>query len=77
MQWLKKRGLQIEHLNLAQQPVSFVKNEKVKAFLEASVAEGFPQLILNGKTVMVGRYPKRTELARWFGIPLKKWYWLR
>ncbi|WP_130945502.1 arsenic metallochaperone ArsD family protein, partial [Klebsiella pneumoniae] len=22
--------------------------------------------------VMAGRYPKRAELARWFGIPLEK-----
>ncbi|MGE2649109.1 arsenic metallochaperone ArsD family protein, partial [Escherichia coli] len=24
------------------------------------------------ETVMAGRYPKRAELARWFGIPLEK-----
>ena len=58
VQWLKGRGVQIERYNLAQQPMSFVENEKAKAFLEASGAEG--------------RYPKRAELARWFGIPLEK-----
>ncbi|MFM7938007.1 arsenic metallochaperone ArsD family protein, partial [Klebsiella pneumoniae] len=26
----------------------------------------------DGETVMAGRYPKRAELARWFGIPLEK-----
>ncbi len=43
-----------------------------KAFLEASGAEGLPLLLLDGETVMAGRYPKRAELARWFGIPLEK-----
>ena len=45
---------------------------KAKAFLEASGAEGLPLLLLDGETVMAGRYPKRAELARWFGIPLEK-----
>lgn len=29
-------------------------------------------ILLGGETVMAGRYPKRAELARWFGIPLEK-----
>ena len=72
VQWLKQRGVQIERFNLAQQPMSFVQNEKVKAFIEASGAEGLPLLLLDGETVMAGRYPKRAELARWFSIPLEK-----
>lgn len=72
MQWLKSRGVQVERYNLAQQPMSFVQNEKAKAFLEASGAEGLPLILLGGETVMAGRYPKRAELARWFGIPLEK-----
>ena len=72
VKWLKGRGVQIERYNLAQQPMSFVENEKAKAFLEASGAEGLPLLLLDGETVMAGRYPKRAELARWFGIPLEK-----
>ncbi|MBU5388904.1 arsenic metallochaperone ArsD family protein [Citrobacter cronae] len=27
---------------------------------------------MNVETVMTERYPKSTELARWFGIPLEK-----
>ena len=72
VQWLKERGVQVERYNLAQQPMSFVHNEKAKAFLEASGAEGLPLLLLDGETVMAGRYPKRAELARWFGITLEK-----
>ena len=72
VQWLKSRGVQVERYNLAQQPMSFVQNEKAKAFLEASGAEGLPLILLGGETVMAGRYPKRAELARWFGIPLEK-----
>ena len=72
VQWLKQREIQVDRYNLAQQPMSFVQNEKAKAFLEASGAEGLPLLLLDGEMVMAGRYPKRVELARWFGIPLDK-----
>lgn len=72
MQWLKGRGVQVERYNLAQQPMSFVQNEEVKTFLEVPGAEELPLLLLEGETVMAGRYPKRAELARWFGIPLEK-----
>ena len=71
VQWLKGRGVQVERLTPRSSP-SFVHNEKAKVFLEASGAEGLPLLLLDGETVMAGRYPKRAELARWFGIPLEK-----
>ncbi|AWQ51314.1 MULTISPECIES: arsenite efflux transporter metallochaperone ArsD [Klebsiella] len=72
VQWLKGRVVQVERYNLAQQPMSFIQNEKAKALLEASRAEGLRLLLLGGETVMAGRYPKRAELARWFGILLEK-----
>ena len=72
LQWLKGRGVQIERFNLAHQSMSFVENAKAKAFLEASGVEGLPLLLLDGETVMAGRYPKRAELARWFGLSLEK-----
>jgi hypothetical protein len=71
MQWLKQREIQVDRYNLAQQPMSFVQNEKAKAFLEASGAEGLPLLLLDGETVMAGVI-RNAELARWFGIPLEK-----
>ncbi|STS21038.1 Arsenical resistance operon trans-acting repressor ArsD [Hafnia alvei] len=54
VQWLKQRGIQVDRYNLAQQPMSFVQNEKAKAFLEASGAEGLPLLLLDGEMVMAG-----------------------
>lgn len=52
--------------------MSFVHNEKAKAYLKSFGADGLPLLLLDGETVMAGRLPKRAELARWFGIPLEK-----
>ena len=66
--WLKHSGGQIERFNLAQQPMDFVNNAVAKAFLERSGAEGLPLILVDGEIVMAGRYPTRTELARFVGL---------
>lgn len=50
----KGHGVQVERYKLAQQPMSFVQNVKVKSLLEASGAEGLPLLLLDGETVIEG-----------------------
>ena len=56
--WAKQNGAQVERFNLAQQPLAFAENSTVKAFLERSGQE----------VALAGRYPNRTEFARWAGI---------
>ncbi|MFA5983240.1 MAG: arsenite efflux transporter metallochaperone ArsD [Methylococcaceae bacterium] len=68
--WVKQNGGQIERFNLAQQPLAFVDNSVVKAFLERSGAEALPLLLVDGEVAMAGRYPNRKELARWSQITL-------
>lgn len=41
VQWLKGRGVQIDRYNLAQQPMSFVQNEKAKHSLKLLEPKGF------------------------------------
>jgi hypothetical protein len=66
--WAKQNGAQIERFNLAQQPLAFAENPTVKAFLERSGQEALPLLLVDGEVALAGRYPNRTELARWAGI---------
>jgi hypothetical protein len=66
--WLQQQGSQLERFNLAQQPMAFVENPAVKAFLERSGQEGLPLILVNGEIALTGRYPRRAELARWAGI---------
>ncbi len=68
-QWLKQRGVQVECFNLLRQLINFACNEKAKTFPEVSGVDGLHLLLLDGETVMAGRYPKRAELACWFAIP--------
>ncbi|MDD2737295.1 MAG: arsenite efflux transporter metallochaperone ArsD [Methylomonas lenta] len=68
LDWAKQNGAQIERFNLAQQPMAFAENAVVKAFLERSGAEALPLILVDGEVALAGRYPNRTELARWTGM---------
>jgi AhpD family alkylhydroperoxidase len=65
--WVKESGGRIERFNLAQQPMAFAENAVVKDFLERSGQEALPLILVNGKAVLSGRYPRRDELGAWIG----------
>ena len=66
--WAKQQGAEIQRFNLAQQPMEFANNQVVRNFLERSGDEALPLILLDGEVALAGRYPNRTELARWAGI---------
>ncbi|MDD5274216.1 MAG: arsenite efflux transporter metallochaperone ArsD [Methylovulum sp.] len=66
--WAKQQGAHIERFNLAQQPLAFADNTLVKTFLERSGADALPLVLVDGEVAMAGRYPSRTELARWAAL---------
>lgn len=65
--WAKDQEIKIERFNLAQQPLAFAENAVVKGFLERSGQEALPVILVNGDIALAGRYPSRTEIARWAG----------
>lgn len=66
--WAAQKGAHIERFNLAQQPMEFAKNAGVKVFLVRSGQEALPLTLVDGEVALAGRYPHRSELARWAGI---------
>lgn len=66
--WLLERGAAITRHNLANDPLAFAHNEAVRSFLEIAGSAGLPLVLVDGVTVAAGRYPTRTELARWAGL---------
>lgn len=68
LDWAKNNGAQIQRFNLAQQPMDFANNKIVKDFLERSGQEALPLILVDGEFALAGRYPNRTELARWARI---------
>jgi len=67
--WAKRNGLTIERLNLSQQPLDFAQNAAVRGILERSGEEALPVVLVDGQVALTGRYPTRSELARWAGLP--------
>jgi hypothetical protein len=66
--WARQQGAQIQRFNLAQQPMDFASNQVVRGFLERSGEEALPLILVDGEVALAGRYPNRTELARWAGV---------
>lgn len=66
--WATQNGARIERFNLAQQPLAFAENVTVRAFLERSSQDALPLVLLDGEVALAGRYPDRTQLARWMGL---------
>lgn len=70
--WASQQGVVIQRFNLAQQPMDFANNTVVRGFLERSGAEALPLILVDGEVALAGRYPHRTELARWASLPMPR-----
>lgn len=68
LEWAKQQGAAVERYNLAQQTLAFAQNPVVKGFLERSGQDALPLVLVNGEFALAGRYPTRTEIARWAGL---------
>jgi arsenite-transporting ATPase len=66
--WVRTMGSDVTRFNLAQEPLAFAENALARAFLHTVGQEGLPVVLVDGATVLTGRYPTRAELARWAGI---------
>lgn len=68
LDYLRGRGVDIARHNLANDPGAFVADSTVYAFLRIAGSAGLPVVLVDGITVSTGRYPARSELARYAGI---------
>lgn len=68
MDWVRTEGGNVSRFNLAQEPSAFAENDTARSFLHAAGEEGLPVVLVDGATVLTGRYPTRAELARWAAL---------
>lgn len=66
--WATSAGGSVRRFNLAQEPLAFAENETVRRFLHTVGQEGLPVTMVDGATVLTGRYPSRPELAKWAAL---------
>lgn len=72
LQFLQSKDVDIQRHNLANDPLSFANNETVTAFLETAGSAGLPLTIVDGVTVMTGKYPTRDELLKFAKVEMTK-----
>ncbi len=68
LEWLKKQGVEVTRFNLAQQPMEFASNEKVKTLLQEAGQEALPLIFLDGHLVASRFYPTREQLRSLFDL---------
>ena len=68
LNWLKAQGVDVQRINLAQEPARFVENSAVKAVLDRSGVDELPAIVVDDLLVVSGRFPVRSELAALAGI---------
>ena len=68
---LGSHGVKIERYNLGQQPMAFVQNAAVKAFLDKEGVAVLPLIFWDGEVHLKGRYPTHEERPEWFRLALE------
>jgi len=68
LDWLKAQGVEVQRINLAQEPARFAENATVKAVLNRSGGDELPAILVRDRLIASGRYPSRDELATMAGI---------
>lgn len=65
---VRDAGGDVERANLASDPAAFTADPTALAFLQTAGSQGLPLTVVDGVTVLTGRYPSREELSRWAGL---------
>ncbi|MBZ0185232.1 MAG: arsenite efflux transporter metallochaperone ArsD [Candidatus Obscuribacterales bacterium] len=70
LDWLKHQGIAVERYNLSQQTQAFVNNATVSDALKKDGNDCLPLILVEGKIVIKGAYPKRDKLAELAGLEI-------
>jgi hypothetical protein len=68
LMWVQDQGVTVERYNLAQTPMAFAEDDLVRARLIAEGEAALPLLLVDGKVLASGEYPRREELAGFLGL---------
>ena len=67
---LKKRGVDIKHHNLKDEPQIYITNTKVNDLLQSKGVEALPITLVDGEVAVIGSYPTTKQMSEWSGINL-------
>jgi len=69
LEWLGQQGAEVTRFNLSQEPGAFVASPAISELLQVSGEGALPAVMVEGEVKSSGRYPSRSELAQWAGVP--------
>lgn len=72
LNWIKSQGVQVERLNLVQQPDAFTKDSVVEQMLTKVGTECLPLILVDGRVVSQGAYLSREELIALTGVAVQR-----
>ncbi|HSC04724.1 MAG TPA: arsenite efflux transporter metallochaperone ArsD [Solirubrobacteraceae bacterium] len=73
LDWLNgHEGVEVTRYNLAHDPRAFVACEPARVALAERGEQALPLILADGEPVSIGRYPYRSELAAWAGVPIPR-----
>lgn len=72
LEWLAGKGVEVRRYNLTHEPQAFVASDAARAALAEHGEEALPLILADGEPVSNGRYPYRSELAGWAGVPVPR-----
>jgi hypothetical protein len=70
LDWLARHDVPVTRYGLTHQPQAFVASEPARAALAQRGEQALPLILADGVVVSTGRYPDRSELAGWAGVPI-------
>ncbi len=70
--WLAGKGVEVTRYNLTHEPQAFLASEPARTALAQRGEQALPLILLDGEPVSSGRYPYRSELAGWAGVPVPR-----
>ncbi len=68
LEWLRRKGVEVERYNLAQDLAAFAANPTVKRALNSQGTKCLPMVLVDGLVVAQGEYPTREQLANFTGV---------
>ena len=72
LEWLARHGIDVTRYGLTHEPQAFVASEPARTALAERGEQALPLILRDGEPVSSGRYPYRSELAGWAGVPIPK-----
>lgn len=65
---LKNNGIKVERYNLSNAPQEFINNNEVNEFINKYGVDKLPVTVLDGKIVVIGRYPTNEEFKNFIEL---------